>query len=851
MARDLKVQVVLQALDRATRPMRTAMGSSIGLANSLKQTRDHLKGLQAQQRDVSSFRTLSNATRRTGADLKASQDRVAQLSRQLRDTQTPTRALNNEFRRAVREAQALKAKHQEQQRTLQGLRSNLNSAGISTRNLGEHERQLRGEITRANQSLTQQEQRLRRVAQQQQRLARAAQQYQRTQQLAGSMATTGAAGLAAGGGALYAGARFMAPGLEFDAAMAKVQSLARIDRNSEAYQLLREQARQLGASTQYTAGEAAGAQGFLAMAGFNPDSIRAAMPGMLSLAKAGDTDLAQTADIASNILSGFGLQADKMSGVGDVLVGTFTRSNTNLQMLGETMKYAAPVAAALGQDIETVAAMAGKLGDAGIQGGMGGTALRAIMNRMSAPPKMARDAMDALGVSAKDAQGNMRQLPDILQELYAKTRAMGNAERAGYLKAIAGEEAVSGLTYLVNQAGSGELQGFISTLREARGEADRTAGVMADNLRGDLSAMGSAWQNLGIEAMDGQNSALRELVQNLTAVIGKVTQWMADNPKLAGGLIKTAAITAALVAGMGALTLGLASVIGPFAMLRYGLTFLGVKGASAIGIIKGLGGALSVAGRAVLWLGRALMLNPIGLAITAIALGAYLIYKHWDKIVPYFKGLWAEIKAGFNGGFAGIAELIVNFSPVGLFYRAFSAVMRYFGVEMPERFTDYGRQMLAGLVNGITNGLGAVKSAITGAGEQMVGWFKEKLGIHSPSRVFAGLGDDTMAGLERGLQRSQGGPLSAVLGAGQAMVKAGALALGIGGAGQAIAVDDRAPIGAAGGPSIIVQGDTLHIQLTAPAGADLAQIEQLFNRLLDQRERHKAARIRSALSDTE
>jgi hypothetical protein len=168
---------------------------------------------------------------------------------------------------------------------------------------------------------------------------------------------------------------------------------------------------------------------------------------------------------------------------------------------------------------------------------------------------------------------------------------------------------------------------------------------------------------------------------------------------------------------------------------------------------------------------------------------------------------------------------------------------------MPERFTDYGRQMLAGLVNGITNGLGAVKSAITNAGGQMIGWFKDKLGIHSPSRVFASLGDDTMAGLQRGLQRSQGGPLNAVLGAGQAMAKAGALALGIGGAGQAVAIDSRPPISAAGGPSVVVQGDTLHIKLSAPAGADLAQIEQLFNRLLDQRERHKAARVRSALSD--
>src|SRR5690606_18284811 len=107
------------------------------------------------------------------------------------------------------------------------------------------------------------------------------------------------------------------------------------------------------------------------------------------------------------------------------------RSNTSLQMLGETMKYAAPVAASVGQDIETVAAMAGKLGDAGIQGSMGGTALRAILNRLSAPPKAAAKALDKLGVSAVDAQGNLRDMPTVLQEIYEKTKNMGDAERAG------------------------------------------------------------------------------------------------------------------------------------------------------------------------------------------------------------------------------------------------------------------------------------------------------------------------------------------------------------------------------------------------------------------------------------
>jgi len=850
MARDLKLKVTLSALDRATRPIRTVMGSSIGLAKSLKQTRDSLKGLQTQQRDISSFRTLGNATKQTGTQLKASQDRVRALSRELGNTRNPTRALNTEFRRAVREAQGLKIKHQEQQRTLQGLRSKLNEAGISTRNLGEHERRLRGEIGRANTSLGKQEAALRRVTMQQQRLQRAKDKFHKSQQLASSMAGSGAAGLAAGGGALYAGARFMAPGLEFDASMSKVQSRARLDKSSPEYKALRAQARSLGASTQFTAVQAAEAQSFLAMAGFNPQAIQGAMPGMLDLAKAGETDLAQTADIASNILSGFGIEATKMGMVGDVLTGTFNRSNTDLQMLGETMKYAAPVALALGQDIETVAAMAGKLGDAGIQGGMGGTALRAIMSRLSAPPKMAANAMDELGISAKDAIGNMRPMPDILQEIYKKTRQMGNAERAGYLKAIAGEEAVSGMNYLVNQAGSGELQGFIATLRKTEGEASKTARTMADNLRGDLDALNSAWEDLGIQTMETQDGGLRGVAQSLTSIIGKVSAWTAANPELTRQLIKGAAVLATTVAVMGGLTLALASIIGPFAMLRYGLTFLGIKGAGLVGILKGLGGAFMWVGKAVLFLGRALMLNPIGLAVTALAGAAYLIYKNWDTIVPYFKGLWAEIKTDAGGGLAGLGKLILNFSPLGLFYRAFAGVMQYFNVDLPARFTDFGGMIIGGLVNGIKGAMGSVKSTITGAGEQTIGWFKEKLGIRSPSRVFAHLGDETMAGLKLGIDRSQRGPLSAVLIAGQAMAKAGALAIGVGGAGQAVAIDNR-PALQATPPQIVIQGDTYHIQISAPPGSNEAQLRQMLNQLLDEREQGKSARIRAALHDNE
>lgn len=859
MARDLKLQVVLAAIDKATRPIKSIMQGSIGLARTLKSTRDTLKGLQAQQSNISSFKTLKGATEQTSQAMQANRDKLKQLGQQLANTATPTKALSAEFQRAVRQGHALKQKHGEQQRELQGLRGKLNAAGISTRNLGQHERDLRQKITQTNQSLSQQESRLKRVTQQQQRLAKAKQQYEKTQSLAGSMAGSGAAGLATGSGILYAGARMMAPGLEFDAQMSQVQSLTRQDKDSADMQALRAQARELGGSTQFTAGEAAGAQGFLAMSGFTPAAIKAAMPGMLDLAKAGGAELAETADIASNILTGFGVGADQMSRVGDILVGTFTRSNVDLAMLGETMKYVGPVAASVGQDIETVAAMAGKLGDAGIQGSMGGTALRAILGRLSAPPKAAAEALDQLGISAKDASGNMRDVPTVLAEIYEKTKAMGDADRAGLLKGIAGEEAVSGLQVLVKQAGTGGLQEFVRTLKQTEGEASKTARVMADNMKGDLSGLGSAWEDLGIQLQEQQNGPMREITQSLTGVIRGVRGWIAENPELAGQIVKTAAGLGILMAVMGGLTLALASILGPFAMVRYGMALFGIKGAGLATTLFRLGKtALPLVAKGILFIGRALMMNPIGLAITAIAAAAFLIYTYWEPIKAFFGGLWAEIKAAFAGGIGGVAALLINWSPLGLFYKAFAGVMNYFGVELPGKFSDFGGMLISGLVSGITNAMGSVKTAITGAGESTIGWFKDKLGIHSPSRVFAELGGFTMAGLTQGLAGGEDGPLSQLGGFAKRMTQAGALALGVGAAampalasGEPLSIDNRPPLSASAGAGVSIGGDTYYITIQAAPGGNASDLTQQISRMLDERERSKAARIRSRLHDQE
>ncbi len=156
--------------------------------------------------------------------------------------------------------------------------------------------------------------------------------------------------------------------------------------------------------------------------------------------------------------------------------------------------------------------------------------------------------------------------------------------------------------------------------------------------------------------------------------------------------------------------------------------------------------------------------NLIGLAITAIAAAAFLIYRYWEPIKAFFGGLWDQVRQAFAGGLAGVGALIVNWSPLGLFYQAFAAVMQWFGIDMPAKFSEFGANLLAGLVSGITNGLGAVKDAITNVASSTVDWFKEKLGIHSPSRVFGELGGFITQGAAIGMEGEQGRITKAAVG---------------------------------------------------------------------------------------
>jgi TP901 family phage tail tape measure protein len=303
---------------------------------------------------------------------------------------------------------------------------------------------------------------------------------------------------------------------EFESAMAGVGAVSRA--TPAEMRELSDAARELGATTAWSAMQVAEGQKYLAMAGFSVKENVAALPAVLNLASAGATDLGRAADISSDILSAFNLEARDMGRVSDTLAATFTSSNTSLEMLGETMKYVAPVANRAGLSIEETAAMAGLLGNIGIKSSMAGTSLKAMLNGLSSPSSEAAQKMKDLGIETRDATGNLLHPIAILETMSEKMAGMGSAEQMAFIKTVSGSEAMASALELVAKAGAGVISEYTAQVTGA-GTAAEIAARQNDNFVGDTKALGSALESVQITIGSVFLPAMRAMAQATTWVV--------------------------------------------------------------------------------------------------------------------------------------------------------------------------------------------------------------------------------------------------------------------------------------------------------------------------------------------
>lgn len=582
--RNLNIRVALSAANKLSGPVSAAQRSAAGLASQIKATQGSIKNLDSQAK---TFERLNASINKNAAAYEAAKAKAKSLRAEF----GPLKQQTDEQRKALAasrlERDRLGRSLDKEKQKLNAVTAQMYRHGVSVRQSDSATAQITRRTENYNRQLAEQQRRLSAVTRMQANVARA-------KEMRGKLAAGGAAATAGGAGTLYGASRIMMPGFDFDEGMSGVQALTRMDKSDPRLKMLREQARALGASTAYTATDAASGQKFLAMAGFTPESIKQALPGVLNMGLAGDMGLGEASDIGSNVLTQFGMKADQMDRVSDVLTAAFTRSNTDLRMLGETMTYAGPVAADLGISLENMAAMAGAMADNGIRGSMAGTALRAGLTRLVAPAKAGQDALGALGVKVNDAQGRLRAMPEILKDVAKNIQKFDQASQARIKKDIFGEEAMVGMGAVLKAAMNGRYDELNTALENAKGEADKVAKVKVDNLKGDVKQLVSAWEDLGIQMEESVDSPLRKLTQGFTNLIASVGKWMKANPQLTSAIITAGLVIGVTVTALGALALAAAALIVPFALMRLSLFMLtGGRGLGAlIPSAKGLTGAL-------------------------------------------------------------------------------------------------------------------------------------------------------------------------------------------------------------------------------------------------------------------
>ncbi|MGM8810040.1 phage tail tape measure protein [Enterobacter cloacae] len=647
MSNNVRLEVLLNAVDRASRPLKAIQTASKSLAGDIRTSQNSLRDLNAQASRIDGFRKASAQLAVTGQSLNKAKQEAAALAVQFKNTQNPTTAQARAMEAAKKSAADLQLKYNSLRQSVQRQRTELAQAGINTRTLSADERRLKTSISETTAQLNRQRDALARVSQQQTRLSAVKSRYESGQKLAAGARNAGMVGVGVATAGLYGASRFIAPGIGFDKQMSGTQAILGLDKGDDKLAAIRQQARDIGATTAFSPGDVARTQTTLARSGYNTDDVLAATGSTVNLSLAADVDIAEAADIITNMQSAFNLPTTEIERVADVMTKGFTSSNTGLVELGEAMKYVAPIAEAAGASIEDTTAMLGILADNGIKGSMAGTGASAIFNRLQAPMGKAVEAIAELGVKTRDSKGNMLPVEKILKAIHKsfEKNKLGTAEQGEYLKVIFGEEAMKGAIKLVAAAGDGSLDKKRQTIRDSKGTTELIAKIQTDNLDGDLKNLQSAWEDLQIEVFDKENSALRRLTVSATEWLGKVSAWAKANPQLTQTLFSLVAGGLALIGVLGGIGLIAWPVITGINAIITAASFLGTTlAAMGTAIVSVLG--------AITW--------PVVAVVAAFVAGALLIRKYWEPISAFFSG----VVEGLKSAFAPVAEIFAPLAPV-------------------------------------------------------------------------------------------------------------------------------------------------------------------------------------------
>ncbi len=445
------------------------------------------------------------------------------------------------------------------------------------------------------------------------------------------------------------GAGIVKIGMDFDSQMSKVSAVS--GATGADFDALRGKAQDLGATTKFTATQVAEGMEYLALAGYNTNQILSATGGLLDLAAAAGMDLGTAADITTDVMSAFGMQAKEAGHAADVFAYAQANANTNVEQMGEAMKYVAPMANQMGWSLEETGAAMMKLADNGLKGSIAGQAFASSLGRLAKPTKQMRKTLDELNISFFDSNDNMKSLPDIIGHLEDKFTGLTMKQKSAAITTLFGAEAYKHWAILL-ESGSDTLAQYTKELENSDGTAQRMADTMVDNLAGSMLMLKSALEGLAIQFSDLIKDDIRALADWLTKMTGKFAE-------LSEGTKKTILVVGALAAAIGPL------IVVAGVMLASIGSIITSFGAVSLAIGQA-GGVVALLTTKLAFLGPVFtaLTGPIGLTIAAIgAIGTGLVvaYKKVDWFREGVQNIWEKIKSLTSDAFITISGFIKSY----------------------------------------------------------------------------------------------------------------------------------------------------------------------------------------------
>lgn len=831
MDRDLRIRMLLQLGDKVTKPLRDMAAGSSRAAQALKATRDRLAEIKRAQANIAGFRELKTGLRSTEMELHATQTRVADLARQMAAADTPTKKLAAEFAKAKREASALKDSFEGQSAKLQQMRDRLAAAGISTSSLVGHERRLREEAARTNAELGEQERKLTMLAARSKRFSAARETFGKMQGTATGLAAGGAASIGTG---IAAGTPLVAiakDAMNLEDVMADVRKVVNFDTPKQ-FEQMREQVIALSTVLPRTAQEigtivAAGGRSGLKrgeLLGFATDATKMSVAFDMSAEEAGT--------MMATWRTAFGVGRAGVTELGDKVNALTNAFGGNVLTVNGIVTRIGPLGKVAGVASGQIAGLAQMMAKLGLEEDVGATGIKNMMlalSRGAATTPHAAAAFKELGLDATQTAKRMQKdAGGTILDVFHRLAKLDASVRPGVMTRLFGRESIAAIAPLLTALP--QLEANFALVGDKTKYAGSMEAEYQSRARTTSNAVQLANNNMHALFITVGTMLLPTIValaRRTGSVFEGMRRWASAHPFLAKGLVLVTGVMAALMVVLGGSAIVIAGLVAPFAALATVATFFGIGMLPLIGIVA-----------------------AVVVGIMALVAAGYAIYANWGAISAFFAGLWSKVTATFRSAISFVGNLLSGFSPLALLAGPFGLLLAWLGGFLPGRMGEIGRNLIAGLIYGITGMLSALKSTIVNAATSAANWFKAKLGIHSPSRVFMAFGGHMMAGLSNGIDAGQDGPVRRLDGLSRRLTAA----MAVGAAMAPLAMPSPAGATAARSGATAGRdagsGDRYEFHLHAAPGMDEAKLIELLRQKLEEIERQKAARARSSFADT-